>query len=439
MSDKIAIIGAGVSGLTLAYQLAKSGQSVILIEKAKEVGGLARTFRYNGFAFDIGPHRFHTDDQQVLDFIKDVLDHDYQVIDRSSGVYLFDKYFDWPLQFQSVFRLPPLITIKCLKDLFFRKKYDGDSFSAYIKNKYGSTLYQAFFKNYTEKFLFEDCNNIHRDWAEAGINRAVIDKRVKVDNILSVALNTLLPKPVKTEFIYPKTGIDEFNRKLAKKIRDLGGQILTSTYVTDLNITDNKITQLILNSGETIEPDQVLWTGSINSVLKLTGNNNQALKFLALLCYNVEINEVTDNPYQWCYYGGDFIFSRLSIPRNFSEETCPTGKTGVCVEVTCQPGDQRWQNPKALVDRVKRDLIKIGLTKSDLINNVHIAKFSQAYPVYTLDYRQNLDQAQKKLSHIKNLQLFGRTGSFWYNNMDHSIKQALAYCQTGAINQDRQL
>jgi protoporphyrinogen oxidase len=53
------IIGAGPAGLTTAYNLAKAGHDVLVIEQDKHyVGGISRTVSYKGFLFDIGGHRF---------------------------------------------------------------------------------------------------------------------------------------------------------------------------------------------------------------------------------------------------------------------------------------------------------------------------------------------------------------------------------------------
>ena len=68
------------------------------------------------------------------------------------------------------------------------------------------TLYNIFFEPYTRKFLFHSPSELHRDWARAGVNRAVIDKRARADNLWSLLMNTLMPKPVETMFLYPPTG-----------------------------------------------------------------------------------------------------------------------------------------------------------------------------------------------------------------------------------------
>ena len=69
----VTIVGAGVAGLTIGYQLARQGYRVTVIEKNDVVGGLGRTFHYGDFHFDVGPHRFHTENPRVAKFIRDIL------------------------------------------------------------------------------------------------------------------------------------------------------------------------------------------------------------------------------------------------------------------------------------------------------------------------------------------------------------------------------
>ena len=52
----IVIIGAGLTGLTMAFYLKKAGKRVVVVEKASHFGGAIRTFRKNGYIFDSGPN-----------------------------------------------------------------------------------------------------------------------------------------------------------------------------------------------------------------------------------------------------------------------------------------------------------------------------------------------------------------------------------------------
>ncbi len=52
---KVAIIGAGIGGLSTACCLAKQGHDVMVVEKNKYLGGRAGSFEAKGFRFDMGP------------------------------------------------------------------------------------------------------------------------------------------------------------------------------------------------------------------------------------------------------------------------------------------------------------------------------------------------------------------------------------------------
>lgn len=57
MSDKnkIIVIGSGFSGLSAATSLAQKGYDVTILEKNDSIGGRARSFKEEGFTFDMGP------------------------------------------------------------------------------------------------------------------------------------------------------------------------------------------------------------------------------------------------------------------------------------------------------------------------------------------------------------------------------------------------
>lgn len=52
---KVAVIGAGIGGLSVAARLAKAGHKVEIFEQSNLVGGKCRTEWIDGFAFDTGP------------------------------------------------------------------------------------------------------------------------------------------------------------------------------------------------------------------------------------------------------------------------------------------------------------------------------------------------------------------------------------------------
>jgi renalase len=74
---RIAIIGAGISGLTAGRELAKAGHDVTIIEKSRGLGGRLAT-RYAGekheYKLDHGTPYFSTNSPEFSGFVSELLD-----------------------------------------------------------------------------------------------------------------------------------------------------------------------------------------------------------------------------------------------------------------------------------------------------------------------------------------------------------------------------
>jgi len=65
MVSQVIILGAGISGLSLAWELGRQGIKVQVLEADSTIGGLAGTLRQDGYCMDIGPHPFDFADRQL--------------------------------------------------------------------------------------------------------------------------------------------------------------------------------------------------------------------------------------------------------------------------------------------------------------------------------------------------------------------------------------
>ncbi len=71
---KIAIVGAGFTGLTAAYKLSQKGYEVTVFEKEKELGGLASAFKLPEWQWPLEKHYHHwfQNDFSVINLIKEL-------------------------------------------------------------------------------------------------------------------------------------------------------------------------------------------------------------------------------------------------------------------------------------------------------------------------------------------------------------------------------
>ena len=71
MKDKkVVVIGAGISGLVVAYWLHKQGLDTTIIEKNDKVGGVIRSERYNGYLIEHGPTSMIDDSPKVGELLE---------------------------------------------------------------------------------------------------------------------------------------------------------------------------------------------------------------------------------------------------------------------------------------------------------------------------------------------------------------------------------
>lgn len=56
INTRVIIIGAGLTGLTLAYYLKKKGIDFVVVEKDQQPGGVIRSYREKGFVYEAGPN-----------------------------------------------------------------------------------------------------------------------------------------------------------------------------------------------------------------------------------------------------------------------------------------------------------------------------------------------------------------------------------------------
>jgi oxygen-dependent protoporphyrinogen oxidase len=68
----ITIIGAGITGLTLAYYLKNKGFNVAVLDKAENVGGVIHTLEKNGFLFETGPNTGVLSNPELAELFEDL-------------------------------------------------------------------------------------------------------------------------------------------------------------------------------------------------------------------------------------------------------------------------------------------------------------------------------------------------------------------------------
>ncbi|MFN0207582.1 MAG: FAD-dependent oxidoreductase [Planctomycetota bacterium] len=435
----VTVLGAGLAGLSCAYELCKAGHKVTILEKDSVAGGLAHSYQIGDFTVDHGPHRFHSRDKELLAHVHEVMDNDLVVRDRISRIYLKGRFFYYPLQAGNVIRnLPPHILIKAFIDYIairIKNRFypiPDSHFENWVTKRFGKTLYNIFFGMYTAKAWHMPCNQISADWAS---------QRISQLNLWDAVKTTLRPpkhgevRSLVSKFWYPRAGgIGSLGINYADKIRKMGGEVLLNTPVDRLLRDGEKITGIAYTkNGERVvdHADYVVSTIPLphliermdppapEDVLKSVGK----LRYLSIVFVYLEVSRPVVTTDHWVYLPEKHLKThRISEFKNFSEETGPKDRTMICAEMTCVPGDETWNMSLEEASKLAiRDLESIGLLKPGEAKGVFLTKIYHAYPVYDLTYKENLEKLKQFVKPFENLDTTGRQGLYRYNNMDHSI------------------
>ncbi len=92
MSKKIAIIGSGFLGLTLALRLAESGNQVTIFESANEIGGLASVWQIGDVTWDKHYHVTLLSDSFTRKIISELgLENEFNWVETKTGFYTDGK------------------------------------------------------------------------------------------------------------------------------------------------------------------------------------------------------------------------------------------------------------------------------------------------------------------------------------------------------------
>src|SRR3990172_9726109 len=160
---KYLILGGGKSGLVLACQLKRLGESSFLIlEQEIELGGLCRSKEIDGSPLDIGGgHFLDSRNNKILDFVFSFLPKDeWECFDRISKIITSKFEIDYPYE-ANIWQLPLEDQIEHLISIANAGSNSGkpepDNFSEWITWKLGSLITNNYMLPYNSK-IFSDCS-----------------------------------------------------------------------------------------------------------------------------------------------------------------------------------------------------------------------------------------------------------------------------------------
>jgi protoporphyrinogen oxidase len=435
--DNVLILGAGLAGLTAAHELNQQDHQVTVIEADEKIGGLARTIEYKGFRFDLGGHRFVTNNPDLDSYVRNLLGEDCLCVSRTSKILLRNRYFDYPLRpLNAICSFGPVMTASILFDYLQQRirarfvKTEPVSLQDWVISHFGRTMFDIYFRDYSEKVWGIDCQRIDMSWMEQRIQGLSLGKAIK---------KSLLPghgqqlATLANHFLYPRLGIGQIADKLVAGI-NRSNSVHTGMRVLKVNHSDFQINSVEVEQGghrRVLNGRTIISTIPLPVLIRAMNPLPPADVLAAasrlgsrdLLTVTLMINRSRITPHTWIYVPEKNIpFGRIHEPSNWSSCLAPEGQTHLVVEYFCNRGDPTWDSgDEALTGNTINHLVALGLiNRNDVFDSV-ITRIANAYPLFEVGYSEHCSTIYSYLENFGNLYTAGRGGMFRYYNMDHAM------------------
>lgn len=420
--EKIAIIGAGISGLSTAHFL-KDRYEVTVFEKEDRAGGLIKCRRVNGNLFHTcGGHVFNSKRQDVLDWFwsKFTREEEFSKADRNSCVFMdqgdnslmYDN-IPYPIEnhmylfneeVQKAFYedLEEIDKVKGLNAKFT----DYKSFGDFLRWRFGKTLYNLYFEPYNKKVWRRDLTTVPMSWMEGKLPMPTTQE-MRDNNANKVEEKTF----VHATFWYEKMN---------------GSQYIADKLAAGLNIVFNADVTSIEKAGKKWKVcgqdfDKVVFCGNIKDMAKAVKGVDvskyaaavEALEYhgtTAVFC------EIDKNPYSWIYQPSRQHEShRIICTGNFAasnndSSTTSEGRITATIEFT---------------DAISKEDILDNLKRIPLNPKYLDHQYNQyTYPIQDANTRTMIKNLKADLA-PEEFYFTGRFADWEYYNMDVAIGAAM--------------
>lgn len=422
MVGKFYIFGAGISGLTTAYELSRKKRQVIVLEKESVPGGLARSFDWHGLSCDLGAHIYHTPDNEIINYWRK--EFPGLLIEREhwSKNYKNGKLYDYPVSFQMIKGFPEDKREAILKEL--KKSGDikkhAENYYEYIRELVGPTLQEMFYVKYPEKLWGIPTSELDANWAP---------KRIEI-------------REKSTPFYwhqYCAVGADgsgSIVNSLCKKINNFHGNLRFNEKITKIECKQGRIIKFNTTKGKyQVNPEDII----INTIpatdfSSMLGYKSK-LAYRGIILVYILVNKTSFLPpsTDFIYFDDPNIIFHRMVEQSRFVKSYPFGKNVCMLEISYSQGDEKdMADERKIRDRAVADFLRLGFVKPADIKDTKLIKLPKVYPMLYKGYRDEVARVKSFVDNISNLYNIGSLAEYAYSDLQVLFSKAidLAYLLT---------
>ena len=390
---------------------------------------MAGSFEVAGQRVDYGSHRLHpATPERFLGLFRSLLESDLQIRPRNGRIRLGGQWLAFPLRAGDMVRnLPVPFSVRAALDaatspLRRRRMARSLSFEDEVARRLGPAVAREFYVPYARKLY--------------GVEASLLDRELAMRRVSASGAGDVLRRVVRAtrpqgrRFLYPRAGYGQLSEALAQAAVDAGVELRMRTAVCRIDVAGDVMA--VCHDGGRIPADVVLSTmatPALAGVLKPAPpvEVQEALarcRSRAVVLAYLVVGRDRFTPFDAHYFPGpETRIARLSEPKNYRDGDDPPGRTVLCAEIPCWPGDELWHaSGNSIGEMVAADLERVGLGVPEPWR-VEVRRLPSVYPVYetaTAGARATVESWLRSLASGGVVSL-GRHGLGVLDNLHHML------------------
>jgi protoporphyrinogen oxidase len=225
---------------------------------------------------------------------------------------------------------------------------------------------------------------------------------------------------------------------MAKFCSQRGAEIYKNSEVSRVYLQQNRVGAVEINTPNSkfkVECSDLIFSIPIPDLVRnihpqpkeevIKAADNLIYRNLILVFMTADLDNAT-NQIMVYLLDKDFTFNRIGEQKNIDITMVPKGKTLLCLEICSAEDDWLWNSSdQALFSLARQDLAKLNKIPAQALSNFSVRRIRQAYPIYDLNFDQNLRSAIDYISGLENILPIGRQGIYINNDIHDSMQMGL--------------
>lgn len=413
----VAILGAGLTGLSTSHHLGRAGLPHRIFERAGFAGGHAITIEEHGYRFDRTGHLLHLRDADLRTFALGFLGDDVFEVERRSMIWSHGTYTRYPFQ-ANTFGLPPDVAYECLMG-FVRAHFappgpEPQNFEEFCLKHFGEGISKHFMIPYNTRLWGVSPKDITAAWCSRFVPLP------KLEDVLAGAVGKKAPElGYNAKFVYPRLGIGELPKAMAASLP-------VPLELERPPLAIDPFAREVVFEHETVPYDVLVSTiplpvliGLLRGIPDVVAQAARRLRCTHLYYLDVALDGPCGQPLHWVYVPEEkYPFYRVGCYSNFSPAMAPPGKANLYVELS---------------DRTEPDFVKTwlyvadGLLEMGIIDSPKQIRFMRprridhAYVIFDHAYFSSLEAILPFLEKNR-IVTTGRYGGWNYSSMEDALR-----------------